>query len=137
MKAKHFKIHELVPLHIYKARGEKAWSLIDDRLIMLIDELRDTFGRATINNYYYGGKREWSGLRTPESSYFSPYSQHTFGRAADIIFNDISAEDVRECIIDKPDKFLAICPSITLEDDVSWLHIDVRNESDGIHLFKP
>lgn len=137
MKAKHFKIHELVPPKVYTARGEKAWSLIDPRLIIMIDELRNHFGRATINNYFWGGEREWSGLRTPESPYFSPYSQHTFGRAVDILFNDISSQDVRKALIANPDKWLTIAYSITLEDDVSWVHIDLRNNKNGINLFKP
>ena len=137
MKAKHFKIHELVPSKVYTARGEKAWSLIDPRLIIMIDELRNHFGRATINNYFWGGEREWSGLRTPDSPYFSAYSQHTFGRAVDIIFNDISADDARKEIIAKPEKWLDIVPSITLETDIDWFHVDIRNGNLGINTFKP
>lgn len=137
MKCKHFAIHELVPLKVYTARGEKAWQLLDPRLVVLIDAIRDKYGRATVNNYFWGGKREWSGLRTPDSKYFSPYSQHTFGRAVDIVFNDITAEDVRKDIIAYPDKWLDIVPSITLEEDVFWLHIDLRNNKKGINLFKP
>lgn len=138
VKAKHFAIHELVPPKVYMARGEKAWELIDVNLIRLIDAMREEFGRATINNYKWGGDREWSGLRTPESPWYSANSQHTFGRAVDILFQDISAADVRKRMTENPDKWIAICPMITLEDDVSWVHIDVRNNtSEGIRLFKP
>jgi len=27
--------------------------------------------------------------------------------------------------------------SITVEDDVSWLHVDVRNNASGVNFFKP
>ena len=136
-KAKHFKIYELVPPKTYTKYGEKAWWFIDTKLIDLIDAMRDEFGRATINSYKWGGNREWSGLRTPDSDYYSVYSQHSHGRAADIIFNDISSNDVRKRMIENPEKWLAICPSITLEDGVTWVHIDVRNSELGINLFKP
>ena len=137
MKCKHFAIHELVPLKVYTARGQKAWQLLDPKLVELLDALREHYGRATVNNYFWGGMREWSGLRTPDSKYFSPYSQHTFGRAVDILFNDISAEDVRKDIIAKPDKWLEIAPSISLETDISWFHVDIRNGNLGINTFKP
>lgn len=138
MQARHFNIHELVPKKIYQTRNDKAWELIDSRLILLIDALRDDFGSATINNYAYGGNREWSGLRTPESPWYSPTSQHSFGRAADMIFKNHQAQEVREAIKANQDKYLTICDTITIEDDVTWLHIDVRNNIDkGLRFFKP
>jgi hypothetical protein len=137
IKAEYFAIHELVPPATYKARGEKAWQLIDPKLIFLIDELRETFGSATINNYEWGGDRQWSGLRTKDSPYYSAYSQHTFGRAVDMLFKEHTADEVRQAIVKAPDKWLGICPSITLEDGVSWLHIDVRNSYNCITLFNP
>lgn len=136
-KAEHFKIYELVPPKVYTKYGEKAWWFIDESLILLIDAMRKEFGRATINDYKWGGNYEQSGLRTVDSKYYSPFSQHTFGRAADIKFKDISAEDVRKAMTSDPDKWLAICPSITLEEDVSWVHVDVRNGHKCIRTFKP
>ena len=49
-KCDYFAIHELIPPSVYEARGEKAWELLDDRLLKTIDTLRDRFGPATINN---------------------------------------------------------------------------------------
>ena len=132
-KCQYFKIHELVPPHVYKERGEKAWELIDDRILKTIDMLRKDLGEATINNYEFGGDRQWSGLRTPDSPFYSPYSQHTFGRAVDILFKDVSAETVRKFILNNPDKYEF--KSITaVELDTSWLHIDCRN-TDRIKTF--
>ncbi len=112
---------------------------IDDRLLILIDGLRDKFGSATINNYGYGKDRQWSGLRTHDSPYFSPTSQHSFGRAADILFSNVSSDYVREQIKKEPDYWLAVggVDSITLEDGVSWTHIDIRNGGKGVNSFKP
>jgi hypothetical protein len=137
IKCKHFAIHELVPPKVYNDRGEKAWQLIDPKLIVLLDALREEFGPATINNYAWNGARMWSGLRTKDSPYYSKYSQHTFGRAADILFKDHTADEVRKAITSNPDRWLSICPSITLEDKTSWIHVDCRNSHPCITLFDP
>lgn len=134
-KCKHFIIEELVSPQAYKDRGEKAWQLLDDRLLMTLDLLRERYGKMTVNNWKWGGNREWSGLRTADSPYFSKYSQHSFGKAADIIFNDITAEEVRQDILDNPDdptfKFIN-----SIELGVSWVHLDCRN-CDRIFAFNP
>jgi uncharacterized protein YcbK (DUF882 family) len=134
MKSKYFKIYELVPEHIYRHYKEKSWKFIDSRLIETIDKLKEHFnlGTMTINNYYWGKDRHWSGLRTPKSPDYSETSQHTFGRAADCVFSHYSAEEVRNYIVNNPHEF----PYIKgLELGVSWVHLDVRNE-DNLVTFK-
>ena len=131
---KHFDIFELVPEEIFKGRGQKAWELLDDRLLITIDALRGHLGAAIINDYQFGGRRQWSGLRTPDSPWYSPTSQHSFGRAVDIIFKDIAAEEARKEIIRQREKMF---PYITaMELNVSWVHIDVRNHK-PLKLFAP
>ena len=140
IKAKHFAIHELIPPKAYSRFGNRGWMLLDPSLIELVDALRGRYGSATINNYKWKGlegSRQWSGLRTSDSPWYSQYSQHSFGRAADIIFRDMTAEEVRQDIIANPDEFLKISPSITLELDVDWTHVDVRNGAEGVNTFKP
>ena len=134
MKSKHFKIHELVPKHIYEKHGERSWKFIDERLIKTIDKLKEHFnnGTMTINNYHWGGNREWSGLRTPQSPQYSETSQHSLGNAIDAVFSDYTAQEVRNYIIDNPHEFEYIKG---IELGVSWLHIDVRNE-DRVVLFR-
>jgi hypothetical protein len=134
MRSKYFKIHELVPKKLYQRYGEKAWRYVDVRLIESIDKLKEHFnlGTMTINNYFWGGSREWSGIRTPDSKWYSYGSQHSYANAFDIIFSDYTAEEVRNYIINNPHEF----PHIKgLELGVSWVHLDVRNE-DNIILFK-
>lgn len=98
--------------------------MIDDRVLMTLDKLRDAFGVLTVNDWCFGGNFEQSGLRTTDCEFYSPTSQHTFGRAADCHFSDFDAETIRqEIILDK-----AAFPHIHfMEADVSWLHFDVRN----------
>ena len=138
-KCKYFKAHEVVPPEIYEKFGERSFMFLDDRLLKLCDALREEFGSATINNYKWGGNRVASGLRSPDSPYYSPTSQHSFGRAVDILFKDYSAERVRSEIKENQAKFLISgnVYSITLEDGVSWLHIDIRNGNAGVNSFKP
>lgn len=134
MKSKYFKVHELVPKKMYEKYGEKAWRYVDVRLIEMIDKLKEHFnlGTMTINNYFWNGDREWSGIRTPDSPNYSYGSQHSFANAFDIVFSHYSAEEVRNYIIDNPHEFQYIKG---MELEVSWLHIDVRNE-DEIVLFR-
>ena len=131
MKSKHFKIHELVPRKMYEKYGEKAWRYVDPGLIEAIDILKEEFseGTITINNYAFGGSREWSGLRTPDCDVYSYGSMHSFGKAFDMVFSKYSSNAVRDYIIKNKDKFPAIKG---IELGVSWVHIDSRNENDLI-----
>lgn len=126
MKSKYFAIEELVPKAIFTKRGEKAWELIDDRLITTLDFIKERFprGTVTINNWKWGGDREWSGLRVPASPYYSETSQHAYGRAIDAVFSHYTAEQIRQDILKNP----ALYPYIRgVELGVSWLHVDTRN----------
>jgi hypothetical protein len=123
-RCKHFGIQELVPPKVYEDRGSKAWELLDDRLLKTVDALRERFGACIINNWSFGGSYSESGLRTPESKHYRPYSQHSFGRAADCKFK-VDIEIIRQYILSNPDSFEYI--NFVELDTPSWLHIDVRN----------
>ena len=130
MRSEHFKIHELVPKAMFDTIHEDVlWGTIDNRLISSIDAIKKKFpkGAMTINNYFWGGDRGWSGLRTTESPWYSPTSQHTLGKAIDAVFSQYDVEEVRSYILSNPSEF----PYIKgVEADVSWLHIDVRDRAD-------
>ena len=131
MKSSKFKIHELVPLRLFNIVHEDVlWEMIDDKLIETIDYLKEKFpeGSMTINNYIWSGDRGWSGLRTKDSSYYSPTSQHSLGKAVDIIFSAYTTDEIRKYILDNPEEF----PHIGgIELLVSWLHLDVRSRVQG------
>ena len=132
----HFTIEELVSKRVFDIRGQRAWQLLDVRGLMTLDRLRRRYGRMTINDWLWGGKNESRGLRTPESKWFSEFSQHTFGRGFDVIFHDgVTAEQVRQDILAEPDhpdfEFI-----MSIELGVSWLHFDIRN-CERIFAFNP
>ena len=130
----HFRIEELVSEELFDlVKPDMLWELFDEKLLDSIDALKEKFpnGSMTINNWLWEGDRTQSGLRTKNSKYYSPTSQHSVGKAADCVFSDYETEEVRQYIIDNPRKF----PYIKgIEKDVSWLHIDVRS-SDRVMLF--
>lgn len=101
---KHLAIHEVVPRNVFHRHGEKAWELLDQRFLITLDRLRERYGSMTVNNWYWGKEREWSGLRTKDSPYYGDYSQHTFGRAADCLFKNDTAEQVRQDMLANPDE---------------------------------
>ena len=125
-KCEHFAIEELVPPQVAADRGQRAWQLLDPRALVTQDRLRERYGRMTVNNYKFGGDRQWSGLRTPDSPWYRTYSQHSFGRAFDNIFSDVTVDEVREDILANPDDktFEYI---MRVEMKTSWLHYDVAN----------
>ncbi|WP_257294479.1 hypothetical protein [Endozoicomonas sp. YOMI1] len=130
---RHFQAYELVPPAIFANRKDKSFELIDERVLITLDTLRDTFGPCTINDWYWKGHFEQSGLRTSDVPKYSPTSQHTFGRAMDCKFKEQSAADVRHQVIQNRLLF----PYITfMEDDVDWFHFDVRN-GERIVLWSP
>jgi len=128
-KSKYFKIHELVPEKLYESVHEDLlWSMIDSRLITVIDKLKEKFnhGTMTINNYYWNGDRKWSGIRTKDSKYYSDGSQHSIGNAVDIIFSNYNASDIREYILENQDEFPGI-GGVEDFDGMGWVHIDTRD----------
>lgn len=131
--SKNFYLDEYIPKDLYNKYINKPHiliGLIDERLIKADQALRDKFGPININTWYNGGNRNWSGLRTPDSSYYAEASQHSFGRASDKIFTQASAEEVREFIKANWKELGITC----IEDNVSWVHSDIRNIPDQKEL---
>jgi len=134
-RCKYFKIEELVSKETFDLiKEDTLWKLFDAKLLVTIDALKEKFpeGTMSINTWKWQGDRNQSGLRTKNSKYYSPTSQHSVGRAVDCVFSDYETEEVRQYIINNPKKF----PYIKgIEKGVSWLHIDVRS-SDRVVIFK-
>lgn len=126
---KHFKLYELFPKDFYqefKHEGDKMWWLLDDRGLMTLDMLRDRYGKVFMNNWYWGGDKQYRGYRPPDTRIGAEWSQHKFGRGFDSKFADLNAEDIRQDILNDP--FDPDFEYITcIEMNVSWLHFDVRN----------
>lgn len=138
---KHFKAQELVPPSVYNVRGDKSIQLFDTNALKLIDWLRDRYGSTTINDWSWGGNFSQSGLRTVEfygsdESYHKSFSQHKYGRAFDLKFKDVSAEEIRTDL-KAMWELQGLGFPITLEDDVSWVHVDTRPQNKLVTSFKP
>ncbi len=125
MLTKYFKAEELLP------KGVTDTSLLDPKLLQLVDEIRELLGvPCTINNYASGGTRQWCGLRTPACTIGAPKSQHRLGKAADMHPIGMTAEEART----KIKEALAAGKLKNLggvENAVSWLHIDCRPRVNG------
>jgi len=128
---KYFAPYELVDRHTYDIRRDKSYQLFDSKLLWTMDRIKEYFGinhSVTINNWHWGGDREWSGLRTYGSPYYSFYSQHSFGRAIDFIISGISSKEIREVIKKNPNhKAFKYITAIEDFDGMTWVHIDTRN----------
>lgn len=134
--SKNFYLQEFVPLSMYEEEGERAIGAIDERIIISAQTLRDELGSPlSINTWHSGGERYESGLRVEGMTHYSRLSQHTYGRAVDIVSNKYLAQELREHILRNPRKY----PYITrLEDKVSWLHMDLKNTNFGhVIMFEP
>lgn len=150
-QCRHFVIHEWVPPEVYAKRGDKAWELLDDRILMAADRLRDRLGCPIIINTWHSdalmasyGRRTQSGLRTAAfyidlagdsvkglRTYADSMSQHKYGRAFDALVS-CGAEYARQ-VIKEESGHLGFT---AMEDGVSWLHADVRN-CEQLKVFVP
>lgn len=144
-KPKYFKAYELVDKHTYQRLGETSYRLFDRGLLILADHLREIFGSCVINDWYWkeeaheGEAFQYSGLRRPNTPYYREFSRHSHGAALDLKFSKVPAETVRQYIKDNFELIQSITGlySITLEEGVSWVHIQVDNKSEGVHTFTP
>ena len=126
--SKNFELGEFVDPGTWQIRGEKSLELLDNRLISLAQFFHDYFQVAiTINNWQSGGQYKDSGLRTWLSKTGATYSQHKYGRAADLKLTGLDPEAVRAEIRKNWDKFKAAGLTTIEKDTPTWVHIDVRN----------
>lgn len=138
MKAKHFKLEELVHPSYVEKFGERAWQFLDPLAVQTLDQMRERFGQITVNNYLWGGPRQFSGLRPMTGGPGAPFSLHRFGRAFDCVFRDTNPIAVFDAILKDPTAF----PHIRRLEDAratkTWLHFDTANTGQKqILIFQP
>lgn len=150
---KHFKSYEIVDIETYDRLGEEgSLALFKPIVLQALDDLWEFFNieyhkiygvnkvSITINDWKWGGKSQWRGLRTPEKAreLGAPKSRHICGDAFDCTIKGFTADEARKLIMQNKDNPLLI--NITrLEDKVSWLHWDMKplvNGQKRIYLFK-
>lgn len=126
--APNFIIQEFVPKSIYEALGEGSTKLMDERIIILSQLFRTRYGKITINSWHNGGQYKESGLRLPETTTGAKYSQHKYGRAVDLKFEDHTIQEIYSDVIKNTklfhEKGLRVIEDIAFTK--TWLHIDCR-----------
>ena len=142
-----FSPEELVPPEVFNALGSRCLLLFDDRLLRQADLLRRLLGPLLVNTWKWDDSdsaRKYSGFRSCRYAHGAKYSQHRFGRALDLIPKaDYSPEKVegmrREIIRNIRQGTEDVRFIRAIEDEVNWLHIDVRCNvpDDEVFLFKP
>lgn len=122
----YFKTQEFVSRAMYEARGERSITKMDNRITTFINMLRATLDKPiTCNTWLWGGGLQWRGYRTVECPEYKEYSQHSDGRGLDFDVKGMSADEVRQWIIDNRELWW-VKPITFLESECSWVHIDCR-----------
>lgn len=129
MISENFDLREFVPKSIYDAFGEGSIKFIDKRIVDVVQLLRDLSGRSVVvNNWHTGGSYSESGYRVPDTKTGAKYSQHKFGRAADVKVSGMTPKEVVALII-KNEKMFMDLGLTTIENTnatPSWAHLDCR-----------
>jgi hypothetical protein len=146
--SKYFDLEEFIDRETFHDIPEwKLWFAMDSRVLRIADILREELGPTTINNWKWGGNRQWSGFRPYGTPYYSQWSQHSYGRATDSLFKQCTPRQARDAIKDMlaKGKFRGITKCITCEETKSyrdngkspltWVHWDIRNNKPGYNEF--
>jgi hypothetical protein len=126
--SKNFILQEFIDPEIYQIKKEKSIELIDRRIVLVAQLIKEIFDvPVMINNWHEGGGYKESGLRKFLTKTGAPFSQHKYGRAADLkIEGWDDYEKVRDVIRDYWDN-LRVLGLTTIETGTpTWLHIDCR-----------
>ena len=138
MKAKHFKIQELVYPGLAERGEDFAWQFLRPEAVISLDQIREKFGACTVNNYLWGGPRVASGLRPLVGGVGAAMSLHRFGAAFDVVPHKATPVEVYEYILKNQDQFPFIKRLENAHRTKTWLHFDVANtQSLGILTFNP
>lgn len=131
---KYFIVEELVPESVFNLIGESALKLMEPSLITFIENMRIHFGKPiTINNWKWGGQFSQRGLRTKDSEFYNATSQHSFGKALDFDIEGLTAQEVRDWVIENR-KLDWVKPIGFIEDEVNWVHVDIRPTKNSVLL---
>jgi len=145
-KTKKFQLYELLPKDYYyiHKHNPRAWLIFDPWALITLDALRDLYGKAYVNDWWWGGDNQYRGFR-PEvcldengDSLGEMLSQHKYGRAFDEMFVKYYASEVRDQIrgMSYAERKRESLHHITaIEDKVDWFHFDVRNHNSKDILF--
>jgi hypothetical protein len=125
-----FYLDEFIDPITYSERGEKSIQLMDMRIILAIQHLREVINKPiTINSWASRGQFRESGLRRADTRTGARWSQHKYGRALDFRVSGMTPREVHQVIHQHERTFIERQWITTLEDvrdTPSWTHIDCR-----------
>ena len=142
-KCTHYIIQELVDANTYDLYGEHAWQYFDINSLHMIDDLWEYCNKyifsekpiIIINNWNWGGRYNWSGLRTIFCEIGADRSMHRFAKGFDLKFKGLDQpeeyEEMRRIILKHQDHPLLVKIARIEADTKSWLHIDSANIPDS------
>lgn len=122
----HFTISELVSSGVLYRFGANAVWFLDQRIITYCEFMRERFGVAYANNWYWHGKQDSRGFRADDDADGGTMSQHRYGRAVDLVFKLVAAEEVRNDIIANWSRLYRPLGISCIEAEVAWVHADMR-----------
>jgi hypothetical protein len=149
--SENFDIREFVPRNIFNTYGVNSTWFISEKVVQVAEFYKAFWtnyfqqkfpGKVesvsiVVNNWHYGGVKQFSGFRPPECTEGAKLSQHRFKSAFDceIIINytdgnkqEADYVEIHKVIQDNEALFLS--KGITTVEDVSiasgWLHTDTR-----------
>ena len=102
--------------------------MFDDRILRAADIIREDFGPMYCKQLGYRWRRTQSGYRESWMKYYSPTSQHSFGRALDMLPQQSMLADIQRKIRTDRERY-ALITGLEQGEGVTWLHIDCRNNS--------
>ena len=130
-----FYLDEFVPPDIYNERGQKTIALIDHRIILAAQFLRETIDKPMIiNNWWNGGKFTKRGLRNWNETVGARWSQHKYGRAFDFHVIGMTPSQVHAIIMQNEEMLInhqLITVIEDLRDTPTWVHCDCRFTGDN------
>lgn len=123
-----FSVKEFVDPGTYATLGEEdSWWVLDPRIVWTAEGIRKYLGKPMIiNTWSNGGQFSQRGFRPTNSGTGAPNSQHRYGRALDYDIVGMSPEEVRTWIKTNLSKLDCLKYITTLEQGISWVHMDVR-----------
>lgn len=146
---KYFKIYEFVGKWTYKIHKKRAWKFFSSDLLECVLIIRENLNKPmTINDWYWGGKFSQRGLRTVlqqivRNTFYRGrlyLSAHLLGEAIDFDVKGMTADEVRNWIVDNATLFPC---KIRLEQskngkNINWVHLDTfwEEKNPKVYLFK-
>jgi len=116
------------------------FNLMDSKIIIIAQWLRDTLGKSiTINNYATGGQYKESGLRSLTTTTGAKKSAHKEGKAIDIKVAGMTAKEVYDWCLDHQMELYGLGVR-EIEDNAmtpTWTHISTRGNHLAIKIIRP